>query len=72
MLCGLLIIFLHPAVSQVFQGPGFLGSRFFMVQVFQGLGFSGSGSRVRAQVLEVAGQYLYCNYLFLRLGRHTF
>ena len=31
--------------------PGFSGSRFFRVQVFQG---PGSGSRVRAQVLEVA------------------
>ena len=39
---GLLIIFLHPAVSHAFQGPGFLGSRFFSVQVFLGLGFSRS------------------------------
>ena len=30
---------------QVFQGPGFSGLRFFWVQVFQGPGFSGSGSR---------------------------
>ena len=27
---------------QVFQGPGFSGSRFFRVQVFLGPGFSGS------------------------------
>ena len=41
MLCSLLIIFLHPAVSNVFQGPGFSGSRFF---------------RFRVQFLEVAFQ----------------
>ena len=47
-------LFLHPAVSRVFHSSGFSGSRFFRVQVFQGSGFSGSGSRVWAQVLEVA------------------
>ena len=47
--------FLHPAVShifhspgffkvQVFQSPGFSGSRFFRVQVFKGSGFLGSRS----------------------------
>ena len=41
-LCDLLIIFLHLAVSHVFQGPGFSGSRIFRVQDFQGSGFSGS------------------------------
>ena len=46
--------FLHPTVSHIFQGPGFLGSRFFKVQVFQGQGFSGSGSKIGVQVLEVA------------------
>ena len=69
MLCSLLIIFLHPAVShfrvqclraQVFQGLGVSGSRFsesrlLRVQVFQDPGFSGSRFfRVRVQVLEVA------------------
>ena len=34
--------FLHPAVFNVFHGPGFSGSRFFRVQVFQGPDFSGS------------------------------
>ena len=29
-------------------------SMFFMIHAFQGPGFSGPGSRVRAQVLEVA------------------
>ena len=38
---------------QVFQGPDFLGSRFFSVQAFQGLGPE-SRSRVWVQVLEVA------------------
>ena len=38
---------------QVFQGPGFSGSRFFWVQVLQGPGFSGSWSRVWVQILEV-------------------
>ena len=33
-----------------FQGPVFLGSRFFSVQVFQGTSFSGSGLGVRVQV----------------------
>ena len=42
MVCVLLIIFPYPAVSHVFQGPGFSGSRFFRVEVFQGPGFSGS------------------------------
>ena len=37
-----MIVFLHPAVSHVFQGPGFFGSNFFWVQGFQGTGFSGS------------------------------
>ena len=37
-LCGLPIFFLHPAVSQVFQSPG----------------FSGSESNLKVQVLEVA------------------
>ena len=41
-LCDLLIIFLHPAVSHVFQGPGFSGFRIFRVQVFHGPDFSGS------------------------------
>ena len=41
-LSGLLIIFPYPAVSHVFQGPGFSGSRFFRVQVIQDPGFSGS------------------------------
>ena len=44
---------------QVFQGPGFSESRFFWVQVFQGPGFSGSGSRVCAQVLEVASKQVF-------------
>ena len=35
-------------------GPGFSGSKFFRVQVFLGQDFSRSGSRVRVQVLEVA------------------
>ena len=40
---------------QVFQSPGFSGSRFFRVQVFQGSGFSGHRVfRVRVQILEVA------------------
>ena len=41
---------------EVFQGPGFSGSRFFRVQVFQGPSFQspGPGSRVRVQALEVA------------------
>ena len=39
---------------QVFEAPGFSGSWFFCVQIFPDPGFSGSGSRVRAQVLEVA------------------
>ena len=36
--------FPYPAVSHVFQGPGFPGSRFFRVHIFQGPG-PGSGSR---------------------------
>ena len=28
-------LFLHPAVSHVFHGPGFFGSSFFRVQAFQ-------------------------------------
>ena len=39
---------------QVFQSTVFSGPRFFRVQIFQGPGFSGSGSRVWVQVLEVA------------------
>ena len=35
--------------KNVFQGPGFLGSRFFLVQVFQGPGFSKSRSRFQKQ-----------------------
>ena len=51
---GLLIFFLHPAVSHVFhgsgfQGPGFSVSRFFRVHVFQGSDFSGSGPGSRFQ-----------------------
>ena len=53
MLCGLPIVFLHPAVFhlylrvQDFQGPGYSGSMFFRIQVFRvhvflGPGFSGS------------------------------
>ena len=42
ILYGLLIFFLHPAISHIFHGPGILGSRFFKVPVFedpgQGLG----------------------------------
>ena len=34
-------IFVIPYLFHVFQGPGFLRSRFFRVQVFQGPGFSG-------------------------------
>ena len=45
-------------VFQVFQSPGFAGSRFCKVQVLQGPGFSGSSSRsssrVWVQLLEVA------------------
>ena len=62
-ICGLLIIFLHPAVFYIFKGPGsrfinvqvfqssgFSGSRFFSVQVFQGPGFPGFRFfRVRVQ-----------------------
>ena len=56
-MCVLLIIFPYPAVSHVFQGPGFSVFRFLMVevfQVFQGPSllwsrFSGSGSWVRVQ-----------------------
>ena len=45
----------------VFQGPRFLGYRFFRlrnfwIQVFQGSGFFGSGSRFWVQILEVAIQ----------------
>ena len=39
--------FLILYLFQVFQDPGFPGSRFFRVQVFQVSGFSGSGSRVQ-------------------------
>ena len=42
-------MFLILYLFQVFQGPGFSGSRFFRVQVFQGRGFSRSASRVRVQ-----------------------
>ena len=35
-------LFLHPAVSHVFHGPGFSESRLFMVQVFLGPGFTSS------------------------------
>ena len=42
IICVLLIIFPQPAVSHVFQGPGFSVSRFFSVQVFQCPGSSGS------------------------------
>ena len=48
MLCGLPIVFVHPAVFhlylrvQDFQGPGSSGSMFFRVHVFLGRGFSGS------------------------------
>ena len=45
---------------QVFQTPDFCGSRFFRVQVFQSSRFSGSGSKVRVQVLEVAGKKCKC------------
>ena len=45
---------------QVFQTPNFCGSRFFRVQVFQSSRFSGSGSKVRVQVLEVAGKKCKC------------
>ena len=45
LICGLLIIFPYPAVSHVFQGRGFSGSRFFGVLV-QG---PGSGSRFQKQ-----------------------
>ena len=34
IVCGLLIFFLHPAVSHVFHGPGFSGSRVW-VQVLE-------------------------------------
>ena len=66
-ICGYLIIFPYPAVSHDFQGPDFLGYRFFMVQVraqgpdpdsrVQGPGprsESGARARGRGQVLEVA------------------
>ena len=68
--------FLHPAVSYVFHGPGFSGSRFFKVQEFQGPGFSGarffrvqiflhpvleSGSRIGVQVL-VGDNRFYIKY----------
>ena len=38
---------------QVFQSPGFSGSRIFLVQVFRGPG-PGSESGIRVQILEVA------------------
>ena len=37
-------------VFQVFQSPGFAGSRFCKVQVLQGPGFSGSSSRSSSRV----------------------
>ena len=52
-ICGYLIIFPYPAVSHVFQGPDFLGYRFFMVQgPGSGSRFQspGSGSKVRVRV----------------------
>ena len=64
--CGFPIFFMHPAVSHVFHGPGFTGSRFFRVQVFQAPIFLVSrilGSRILwvwVQVLEVA-QFVYLN-----------
>ena len=45
---------------QTFQGPRFLGSRFFWVQVYQSPDFSGSGSRVWVQVLEVGQKIKSC------------
>ena len=69
-LCDLLIIFLHPAVSHVFQGPGFSGSRIFRVQVFQGPGFSWSRSfRVQAfQGLAFSGSRFFRFQAFLGPG----
>ena len=54
-MCVLLTIFPYPAVSHVFQGPGFSVSRFLMVevfQVFQGPDFSGS-KFIMVQVFRV-------------------
>ena len=54
MPCGLLIFFLHPAVSRVFHSPGFSKSRFVRVQLFLSPGFSRSRF-FRVQVFQRPG-----------------
>ena len=54
---------------QVFEGPGFLRSRFFRiqvfpVQVFQGPDYSWSGPWVWIQVLEVAQNTIIISFFW--------
>ena len=65
MPCGLLIFFLHPAVSRVFHSPGFSKSRFLRVQVFLSPGFSESRF-FRVHVLQGPG-FSGCTFFWVQV-----